>query len=227
MADDPIDPNGASPVTASATKSETRREQLVRRALWLAVFTVVWNLAEGAIAISAAALAGSKALIGFGVDSFVESASAAVLIWRLRIEQVDRARAEQAERRALVLIGYAFFGLAVLVGVESVRALVTGARPDTSMIGIVLTAVSLIVMPVLARAKRRIGTELGTRSITADSQQTMACVYLSAIVLVGLSLNALFGWWWADPVAALAVVVFLVNEGREALEADHVDDCCG
>ena len=214
-------------MTASATKSETRREQLVRRALWLAVFTVVWNLAEGAIAISAAALAGSKALIGFGVDSFVESASAAVLIWRLRIEQVDRARAEEAERRALVLIGYAFFGLAVLVGVESVRALLTGARPDTSMIGIVLTAVSLIVMPVLARAKRRIGTELGTRSITADSQQTMACVYLSAIVLVGLSLNALFGWWWADPVAALAVVVFLVNEGREALEADHVDDCCG
>lgn len=214
-------------MTASATRSDTRRERLVRRALWLAVFTVVWNLAEGAIAIAAASLAGSKALIGFGVDSFVESTSAAVLIWRLRIEQVDRARAEQAERRALVLIGYAFFGLAVLVGVESVRALLTGARPDTSMIGIVLTAVSLVVMPVLARAKRRVGTELGTRSITADSQQTMACVYLSAIVLVGLSLNALFGWWWADPVAALAVVAFLVNEGREALEADHVDDCCG
>ena len=214
-------------MTASATRSDTRREWLVRRALWLAVFTVVWNLAEGAIAIAAASLAGSKALIGFGVDSFVESASAAVLIWRLRAEQADPTLAEQVERRALVLIGYAFFGLAVLVGVESVRALLTGSHPDTSMLGIVLTAVSLIVMPVLARAKRRIGTELGTRSITADSQQTMACVYLSAIVLVGLSLNALFGWWWADPVAALAVVAFLVNEGREALEADHVDDCCG
>ena len=214
-------------MTASATRSDTRRERLVRRALWLAVFTVVWNLAEGAIAIAAASLAGSKALIGFGVDSFVESASAAVLIWRLRAEQADPTLAEQVERRALVLIGYAFFGLAVLVGVESVRALLTGSHPDTSMLGIVLTTVSLIVMPVLARAKRRIGTELGTRSITADSQQTMACVYLSAIVLVGLSLNALFGWWWADPVAALAVVAFLVNEGREALEADHVDDCCG
>ena len=150
-----------------------------------------------------------------------------MLIWRLRIEQVDPARAEHAEQRALTLIGYAFLGLAVLVGVESIRALVTGARPDTSVIGIVLTAVSLIVMPVLARAKRQVGVELGTRSITTDSQQTMACVYLSAIVLVGLSLNALFGWWWADPVAALAVVAFLVNEGREALEADHVDDCCG
>lgn len=214
-------------MTASATTTETRRELLVRRALWLAVFTVVWNLAEGAVALTAATLADSKALIGFGVDSFVESASAAVLIWRLRVEQVDQARAEHAEQRALTLIGYAFIGLAVLVGVESIRSLVTGAEPDTSRIGIALTAVSLVVMPVLARAKRRIGVELGTRSITADSQQTMACVYLSAIVLVGLSLNALFGWWWADPLAALGVVAFLVHEGREALEADHVDECCG
>ena len=216
-----------APMTASATTTETRREILVRRALCLAVFTVVWNLAEGAVALTAATMADSKALIGFGVDSFVESASAAVLIWRLRVEQVDQARAEHAEQRALTLIGYAFLGLAVLVGVESVRSLVTGVHPDTSKIGIALTAVSLIVMPVLARAKRRIGVELGTRSITADSQQTMACVYLSAIVLVGLSLNALFGWWWADPVAALGVVAFLIHEGREALEADHVDECCG
>ncbi|MFW2334874.1 cation diffusion facilitator family transporter [Ilumatobacter sp.] len=214
-------------MTISAELTATRREQLLRRALWLAVFTVAWNLAEGAVALAAAQLAGSKALIGFGVDSFVESASAAVLIWRLRVEQADPTRAERAERRALRLIGYAFFALALLVAVESIRALATGARPDTSTIGIVLTAVSLVVMPVLARAKRRVGVELGTRSITADSQQTMACVYLSAIVLVGLSLNAVFGWWWADPVAALAVVAFLVHEGREALEADHVDDCCG
>lgn len=213
-------------MTVPTTTRSTRHQQLLRRALWLAVFTVAWNLAEGAIALAAAAMAGSKALIGFGVDSFVESASAAVLIWRLRVEQADPAGAEHAERRALVLIGYAFFGLAVLVGVESVRALATGARPDASVIGIALTAVSLVVMPVLARAKRRVGVELGTRSITADSQQTMACVYLSAIVLIGLSLNALFDWWWADPVAALGVVAFLVNEGREALEADHVDDCC-
>lgn len=203
-----------------------RRERLVRRALWLAVFTVAWNLAEGAVAIAAAVLAGSKALIGFGVDSFVESASAAVLIWRLRTEQAAPERAERAERRALVLIGWAFLALALLVGVESVRALATVARPDASVIGIALTAVSLVVMPVLAGAKRRVGIELGARSVTADSRQTMACVYLSAIVLVGLALNALFDWWWADPVAALAVVGFLVHEGREALEAEHVDDCC-
>jgi len=212
-------------VTAGVTPS--RREQLLRRALWLAMFTVAWNLAEGAIALTAAALAGSKALIGFGVDSFVESTSAAVLVWRLRVEQVDPERAERAERWALRLIGIAFFALALLVGVESIRALIGGVRPDTSIVGIVLTTVSLVVMPVLARAKRRVGVELGTRSITADSQQTMACVYLSAIVLVGLSLNALFGWWWADPLAALLVVAFLVHEGREALEAEHVDDCCG
>ena len=191
------------------------------------MFTVVWNLVEGAVALAAAAQAGSKALIGFGVDSFVESASAAVLIWRLRVEQADPGRAEAAERRALQLIGYAFFALALLVGVESIRSLAVGAEPDVSTVGIALTAVSLMVMPVLARAKRRVGVELGTKSVTADSQQTMACVSLSAIVLVGLSLNALFGWWWADPVAALAVVAFLVREGRDALEADHVDDCCG
>lgn len=214
-------------MTIDTDITTARREHLVRKALWLAVFTVVWNLGEGVVAFGAAALDGSKALIGFGVDSFVESASAAVVIWRLRVERADPARAEHAERRALRLIGFAFFALALLVGVESIRALATGARPDTSVVGIVLTAVSLLVMPLLARAKRRVGVELGTRSITADSQQTMACVYLSAIVLVGLSLNALFGWWWADPVAALAVVAFLVHEGREALEADHVDDCCG
>jgi divalent metal cation (Fe/Co/Zn/Cd) transporter len=202
------------------------RAALLRRAWWLAVFTVAWNLAEGAVAVTAAALAGSRALIGFGADSFVESASAAVLIWRLRVEQRSPERAEHVEQRALRIIGVAFLALAALVGIESVRSLVAGEQPDVSRIGIVLTAVSLIVMPVLARAKRRVGLELGSRSVEADSQQTMACVYLSAVVLAGLVANAAFGWWWADPVAALGVVAFLVSEGREALEADHVDDCC-
>jgi divalent metal cation (Fe/Co/Zn/Cd) transporter len=202
------------------------RAALLRRAWWLAVFTVAWNLAEGAVAVTAAALAGSRALIGFGADSFVESASAAVLIWRLRAEQRSPERAEHVEQRALRIIGVAFLALAALVGIESVRSLVAGEQPDVSRIGIVLTAVSLIVMPVLARAKRRVGLELGSRSVEADSQQTMACVYLSAVVLAGLVANAAFGWWWADPVAALGVVAFLVREGREALEADHVDDCC-
>jgi divalent metal cation (Fe/Co/Zn/Cd) transporter len=204
-----------------------RRATLLRRAGWLAVFTVVWNLAEGAVAISAAAPTGSRALIGFGVDSFVESASATVLIWRLHVERRSPDRAEQVERRALEIIGITFLALAALVGIESIRSLLTGEQPRVSRTGIVLTIVSLIVMPVLAGAKRRVGRELGARSVEADSQQTQACVYLSAVVLVGLAANAAFGWWWADPIAALGVVVFLVREGRGALEAEHVDECCG
>ena len=203
-----------------------QRAALLRRAWWLAVFTVVWNLAEGAVAITAAALAGSRALIGFGVDSFVESASAAVLIWRLSIEQRSPERAEHVEQRALRIIGVTFLALAALVGIESVRSLIAGEQPDVSWTGIVLTIVSLIVMPVLARSKLRVGRALGSRSVEADSRQTWACVYLSAVVLAGLVANAAFGWWWADPVAALGVVAFLVHEGREALEAEHVDDCC-
>lgn len=206
--------------------STARRQTLLRRALWLAIFTVTWNLTEGVVAITAAALAGSRALVGFGVDSFVESISAGVLIWRLQIEHRAPHRAEQVEQRALRLIGIAFLLLAAVVAVESIRSLIAGDRPDASIVGIVLTTVSLIVMPVLAQAKRRVGVELGQRSITADSAQTRACAYLSAVVLAGLALNAIFGWWWADPIAALGVVAFLVHEGREALEAEHVNDCC-
>ncbi|GJM38557.1 MAG: hypothetical protein DHS20C19_19240 [Acidimicrobiales bacterium] len=203
-----------------------RRAELLRRAWWLAVFTVVWNVAEGAVAITAAALAGSRALLGFGVDSFVESASAGVLIWRLHVEQRSPERAEHVEQRALRIIGVTFLVLAAVVGVESIRSLLAGEQPDVSRTGIVLTAVSLLVMPVLAREKRRVGRELGARSVEADSRQTQACVYLSAVVLLGLTANAVFGWWWADPVAALGVVGFLVREGRDALVAEHVDDCC-
>ncbi|MEQ8437829.1 MAG: cation transporter [Ilumatobacter fluminis] len=209
------------------TQLADRRATLLRRAWWLAVFTIVWNLAEGAVAITAAALAGSRALVGFGVDSFIESASATVLIWRLHVEQRSPERAEHVEQRALRIIGGTFIALAALVGVESGRSLLAGEQPDVSRTGIVLLIVSLIVMPVLAREKRRVGRELGARSVQADSQQTQACVYLSAVVLAGLAANAVFGWWWADPVVALGVVVFLVREGREALDAEHVDDCCG
>ena len=210
----------------STTQATDHRTPLLRRAWWLAVFTVAWNLAEGGVAITAAALAGSRALVGFGVDSFVESASATVLIWRLSVERRSPERAEHVEQRALRIIGVTFLALATLVGVESFRSLLAGEQPDVSWTGIVLTVVSLIVMPVLAREKRRVGGALGSRSVEADSQQTQACVYLSAVVLAGLGANAAFGWWWADPIAALGVVVFLVREGREALQAEHVDDCC-
>jgi divalent metal cation (Fe/Co/Zn/Cd) transporter len=187
---------------------------------------VSWNVVEGGVAVTTAAMAGSRALVGFGVDSFVESASAAVLIWRLRAERRSLERVAQIERRAVRLIGLAFLALAALVGVESLRSLVLGEQPDASPIGIALTVVSLAVMPVLARRKRALGREMGDRSVEADGSQTQACVYLSAVVLSGLVLNAALGWWWADPAAALGVVAFLVHEGREALTADHVDDCC-
>jgi divalent metal cation (Fe/Co/Zn/Cd) transporter len=204
----------------------TRRAALVRRALGLAVLTVCWNVVEGVVALAAGAAAGSRALAGFGVDSFVESLSAGVLIWRLRVEQQDPERVEQVERQAVRLIGVAFLALAALVGVESVRSLLAGDRADTSPIGIGLTSVSLVVMPILARAKRRVGAEMGDRSVEADSRQTWACVALSFVVLGGLLVNQVLGWWWADPVAALVVVGFLVREGRGALRAEHVDDCC-
>ena len=202
------------------------RHDLLRRALWLGYFTVAWNVAECVVAIVAASTAGSRALLGFGFDSAVESLSASVLIWRLRIERREPERAERVEQRAVKLIGVTFFILAVAVGVEAVRSLLTRSEPESSVPGIVLTAVSLAVMPVLASRKRAVGRAMGSRAVEADSAQTTACVYLSAVVLGGLLLNATLRWWWADPVAALVVVAILVREGWEALQAEHVDDCC-
>jgi cation diffusion facilitator family transporter len=204
----------------------TERHDLLRRALRLGWFTVAWNVAEGVVAIVAAWVAGSRALLGFGFDSGVESLSGAVLIWRLRAERRDPDRAERVERRAVRLIGCTFFVLAAVVGVEAVRSLATEAEPESSPVGIALTIVSLVVMPWLAMRKRRVAVAMGSRAVEADSAQTMACVYLSVVVLVGLVLNAAAGWWWADPVAALLVVGLLAREGWEAVHAAHVDDCC-
>jgi divalent metal cation (Fe/Co/Zn/Cd) transporter len=202
------------------------RRALLRRALGLAWFTVAWNVVEGTVAITAAVIAGSRALLGFGLDSGVESLSAAVVLWRLYAERRDPDRADAVEQRALHLIGAAFVVLATFVAVESVRSLIAGDRPDPSPAGIVLAALSVVVMQWLARTKRRVGVAMASRAIEADSSQTSACVYLSVVVLGGLILNAAFGWWWADPLAALGVVAFLVHEGRNALAAEHVDDCC-
>jgi divalent metal cation (Fe/Co/Zn/Cd) transporter len=160
------------------------------------------------------------------LDSGVESLSASVVLWRLYAERRDPERAEAVEQRALRLIGVTFFVLGAFIAVEAVRSIVTRQEPDASVVGIVLTTVSIVVMQWLARAKRRIGIEMGSRAVTADSSQTSACVYLSIVVLAGLVLNAAFGWWWADPLAALGVVVFLVREGREALASEHADNCC-
>jgi divalent metal cation (Fe/Co/Zn/Cd) transporter len=202
------------------------REGLVRRAIGLATFTVVWNVLEGVVAITAAFVAGSQALLGFGLDSGIESISASILLWRLFAEARAPERVEQVERRAIKLIGASFFVLAAFVALDALHSLVTVNEPGSSPVGIALTALSLVVMPVLARRKRQVGREMGSRSVQADGTQTRACAYLSAVVLGGLLLNAAFGWWWADPVAALGVVVFLVREGRQTMSAEHVDDCC-
>lgn len=207
------------PVTAE-------RSDLLHRARQLAVFTVAWNVVEGAVAITAAVLAGSQALFGFGADSAIESISAAVLTWRLTVERRDPRRAEEVEHTALRAIGLSFLLLAAFVAFDAIRALAVHDEPAGSLVGIVLTLLSLIVMPWLAVRKRRVADALASRAAVADSQQTWACAWLSAVVLVGLVLNATLGWWWADPFAALVVVVLLVREGREALTARHLDDCC-
>lgn len=197
----------------------------MQRAVRLAVFTVVWNVTEGAIAITAANAAGSQALLGFGLDSGIESLSASILLWRLFAERRDPERVAHVERRAVKLIGVSFLVLAAFVAGDAVRSLVIGSEPSASAVGVALTAVSLVVMPLLARKKRRLGVEMGSRSVESDSKQTSACAYLSAVVLFGLLLNVAFGWWWADPVAALGVVAFLLREGKEALTGARIDDC--
>ena len=196
------------------------RPRLLAWATALAIFTIAYNLGEGAIAITAALVARSQALLGFGFDSAVESISASALLWRLRAERRDPERAERVEHQATRLIGISFFILAAVVAFEALRSLIRGEPPDASPVGIALTAASLIVMPILAWKKRQVATELDSRAGLADSAQTYACVYLSAVVLAGLILNSLLGWWWADPAAALGIVSLLLNEGREALFDD-------
>ncbi|HEX2027239.1 MAG TPA: cation transporter [Nitriliruptorales bacterium] len=210
----------------STERITAERSGLLRRARRLALFTVAWNVAEGAVAITAALLAGSQALFGFGADSVIESISASVLTWRLTAERRDPHRAEEVEHTALRAIGVSFLLLAAFVAFDAVRALVVHDEPTSSPVGIALTLLSLIVMPWLAVRKRRMADALVSRAAVADSQQTWACAWLSAVVLTGLVLNATLGWWWADPVAALGVAVLLVREGREALSAERLDVCC-
>jgi len=202
------------------------RAQLLSRGLRLEYLTVGWNIVEGLIAVGAGVVAGSIALIGFGVDSFVEVISGAVLVWRLQAEAggpADEERIEHVERRASRLVGASFLILAAYVAFEAIRSLAGQERPDASPVGIALTSVSIAVMLWLARAKRETGEALGSRALIADSHQTYACWYLSVTTLIGLALNAAFGLWWADPVAALVIAAFLVREAREAWEGEEDD----
>jgi cation diffusion facilitator family transporter len=207
----------------SSTPATQSRPALLRTGLRLEYLTVGWNLVEGVVAVLAAIVAGSVALLGFGIDSFVECASASVLVWRLVAERgaTDQERIERVKHRAERLVAVSLAGLAVFVTVDASRTLWLRDHPDPSTVGIVLTAVSLGVMWWLARAKRRTAITLGSKALEADAFQTTACWWLSLVVLVGVGLNAFFGWWWADPVAALGITFFLVREALEVWRGEE------
>jgi divalent metal cation (Fe/Co/Zn/Cd) transporter len=196
------------------------RERLVRRAKQLAWLGVGWHAIEAAIAVGAGLVAGSIALIGFGADSLIESFAGFILLWRFA---ASRATSEDAERRAQKLIALSFYVIAAYVGVEAVRSLLVGDRPEASWVGIGLAAITLVTMPPLAIAKSRIGEKLGSSATKSEGQQNMLCAYLSAALLVGLGANALFGLWWADPVTALLIAGVAVKEGRESWRGES---CC-
>jgi divalent metal cation (Fe/Co/Zn/Cd) transporter len=221
---------------AEAPLAPAERARLGRRAQLLAGTSVVYNVVEAVIAVAAGLAAGSVALIGFGLDSVVEVSSGLIILWQFR-----HRLPETRERQALRLMALSFFALAAYVGVEAVRALFTGADPDASPVGIGLATASLIVMPFLSWAQRRTGRRLGSRAVVADGTQTLLCTYLSAVLLVGLLLNATLGWGWADPIAGLVIAAVAIREGREAWRgegcgcgpvvpgapaADCADGCC-
>lgn len=207
--------------------SDQARAATLKRAASLAYLTIGWNVVEGAIAVSAAAAAGSVALLGFGLDSFVESASGLIVLWRLSRERRNTAVAAEAveklDRRAHRLVAGTLFLLAAYVSVDAGFALWYGDRPETSVVGIILVSVSIAVMWWLARAKSSVARVLGSRALEADSFQTLACWWLSIVALSGIALNAAFGWWWADPLAALGVAALVVREGTEAWRGEA---CC-
>lgn len=206
-----------------------RRRVLHRRGLRLEYFTVGWNIIEGLVAIGAGLVAGSVALVGFGVDSSIEVISAVGLLWRLRTAGPTASVAEErgAERRALHIVAATFLLLAAYIGVEAITALAGQQEPDRSTVGLVLSVLSLLIMPLLAFWKQRTGRELGSRALVADSVETWVCSYLSLALLAGVGLHQLFGWWWADAVGALAMLPVIVWQGWETLgearEREHGD----
>ena len=202
------------------------RAAAVHRGLNLEYFTVTWSLLEALVALIAGAVAGSIALVGFGLDSLIEASSGSILLWRLHSDH-DEGRRETVEKQALKLVGLSLLALAVYVTGDATFSLVKKEAPERSLPGIALALVSLVVMPLLARAKRRVASELASPALQADSRQADICVYLSAILLLGLLLNMAWGWWWADPVAGLVMVPLIVYEGIQALSGKTCCDNCG
>lgn len=198
------------------------RPRLVRRAILLEIAVILYNLLEGTIAITAGLLAGSVALVGFGLDSAIEVSASIAVLTHLWLNRDDEAL--DWERRVAMFVGVTLLLLAAYVGVQAVYDLVSASEPDESYLGIGIAALSLLIMPFVSRKEHALSHELGSRSLEAESRETLMCTYLSAALLLGLGANALLGWWWADPVAALFIVVFLVKEGWEALTRQEL--CC-
>lgn len=192
------------------------RTSLLRHGLRLEFFTVGWNALEAVASVAVGLLSGSIALVGFGLDSVIESISGVALAWRLRRELGGSGDLERMESRAVRLVAITFFLISAYIGYESIRKLVLREPPEASIIGVLILAISVVVMPLLARAKTRTAGELSSRALLADAKETLVCAYLSATALVGVGLNLLLGWWWADPVAGLLMVPWIAREGWES-----------
>ena len=204
------------------TELAATRKTFAERGKRLEYFTIAWNSLEGLVAVIAGAIAGSISLVGFGMDSFIEVTSGATLLWRMSVDADEESR-ERNERLSIRIVGVCFLALAVYVAYEGVSDLISRRAPQHSIPGIVLACISLIVMPILSRAKKRVAKALHSAAMKADAKQTDFCVYLSAILLVGLLLNAALGWWWADPVAGLVMTPIIAKEGVEGVKGDP---CC-
>jgi divalent metal cation (Fe/Co/Zn/Cd) transporter len=200
--------------------STTTREELVSRGLKLEYICIFYNGLECVVAIVSGLMAGSIALMGFGLDSVIELTSSLVLLWRLRADY-DKSKRDQSDLLSLRIVGFSFLLLAIFVSYDASNALFYRERPEKSIPGIILAILSLVVMPLISRAKRKVAQGMGSAAMRADAKQTEFCAYLSAILLAGLLLNALWGWWWTDPLAALVMVPIIVKEGIGALKGKH------
>ena len=215
------------PVTVAVRQAPGARAAAVARARLLNRFSLTWNVAECFVALVAGVAAGSVSLVGFGIDSAIEVSAALILAWRLHQERGGGCMAAY-DRTATRLIAVAFVALAGYVWIDAITDLVARARPETSIPGLMLALASVIVMPWLAREKRALAPALGSQAVSADAQQTSLCAILSAVLILGLGLNTVFGWWWADPVAALVIGALALEAGRRVWRAESLDDtCCG
>lgn len=201
--------------------NKDQNTKLYKRGLRLEYFTVGYNILEGFVSIGSGIIARSIVLVGFGLDSFVEALSGTILIWRLRNHSGDAEKERSLEKKAVKFVAYTFFVLAIYVAYEAIKKLYFHEMPEGSLIGIIVAVFSIIIMPILADQKRKVGEKIGSRALVADSRETVACFILSITMLIGLLLNYFLSWWWADPLASLIIVWFLIMEGRELFEGEE------